>query len=488
MTARFAPMDRPIRTLPWGGLVLALLLFGGGPLFWPGLLSLGRAWSTPEYSHGPLIPLISAWLFLRGLRDDPDPQPGSRWPGLLVVAAALALAALGHLVRIDDVVTYAFILWLGGVVLVSMGFARGRRHLLAVLHLIFMLPLPQFVFWKLTIFLQLTSSQIGVWVISTMGIPVFLDGNIIDLGVYKLQVAEACSGLRYLFPILSFSYLFGILYRGPFWHKAVLFLTAAPLTVLMNAFRIGMIGVLVDRYGIAQAEGFLHVFEGWVIFGACIAILFLMALGLQRLTPARGRGTPLLDLETEGLWPPLRRVFALPATPALWAAAVLSLGLGLAALAGGAASALAVDGSAAALDLATAGAKAMGQGDRFQTRQGDAFAVLEALGEEGAQFDVVICDPPAFAPAKPALEAGLRAYERVARLAAPLVAPGGYLVLCSCSHAADLNAFRNASARGIGRGGRRSQILHTGFAGADHPVLPQLAEGGYLKSLFFRLD
>ena len=163
-------------------------------------------------------------------------------------------------------------------------------------------------------------------------------------------------------------------------------------------------------------------------------------------------------------------------------------GFGLAALAGGAASALAVDGSAAALDLATAGAKAMGQGDRFQTRQGDAFAVLEALGEEGAQFDVVICDPPAFAPAKPALEAGLRAYERVARLAAPLVAPGGYLVLCSCSHAADLNAFRNASARGIGRGGRRSQILHTGFAGADHPVLPQLAEGGYLKSLFFRLD
>ena len=80
---------------------------------------------------------------------------------------------------------------------------------------------------------------------------------------------------------------------------------------------------------------------------------------------------------------------------------------------------------------------------------------VEALGTEGAQFDLVICDPPAFAPAKPALEAGLRAYERVARLAAPLVAPGGYLVLCSCSHAADLSAFRNASARGIGRGGRR---------------------------------
>lgn len=163
-------------------------------------------------------------------------------------------------------------------------------------------------------------------------------------------------------------------------------------------------------------------------------------------------------------------------------------GFGLAALAAGADHALAVDGSAPALELARQGAEAMGAAARFETRQGDAFAVLESLGTEGQRFGLVVCDPPAFAPAKPALEAGLRAYERVARLAAPLVEPGGYLVLCSCSHAADLTAFRNASARGIGRGGRRGQILHTGFAGPDHPVLPQLAEGGYLKALAFRLD
>jgi 23S rRNA (cytosine1962-C5)-methyltransferase len=163
-------------------------------------------------------------------------------------------------------------------------------------------------------------------------------------------------------------------------------------------------------------------------------------------------------------------------------------GFALAALAGGAAQALAVDASAAALVLAGQGAEASGVADRFTTRQGDAFDVLDALGAEGQRFDLVICDPPAFAPAKPALEAGLRAYERIARLAAPLVAPGGYLVLCSCSHAADLQAFRNASARGIGRAGRRGQIIQTGFAGPDHPVLPQLAESSYLKALTFLLD
>ncbi|MDO5632677.1 MAG: class I SAM-dependent rRNA methyltransferase [Paracoccus sp. (in: a-proteobacteria)] len=163
-------------------------------------------------------------------------------------------------------------------------------------------------------------------------------------------------------------------------------------------------------------------------------------------------------------------------------------GFGLAALAAGAAQATCVDGSAAALDLAQGGARAMGVADRLTTQRSDAFAALIALREADQQFDVVICDPPAFAPAKPALETGLRAYERVAFLAAPLVAPGGYLGLCSCSHAADLAAFRNVSARGIGRAGRRAQLIHSGQAGPDHPVLPQLAESGYLKSLFFRLD
>jgi 23S rRNA (cytosine1962-C5)-methyltransferase len=162
-------------------------------------------------------------------------------------------------------------------------------------------------------------------------------------------------------------------------------------------------------------------------------------------------------------------------------------GFSLAALAAGAKSALAVDGSAPALELAQAGAQAGGMADRFATRQGDAFDTLTALRSEGAEYEVVICDPPAFAPARQAVDAGLRAYERIARLAAPLVAENGILALCSCSHAVDLGQFRTACVRGIGRAGRRAILLHTGFAGPDHPQLPQLAESGYLKALFFRL-
>ncbi|MFO1208249.1 MAG: class I SAM-dependent methyltransferase [Amaricoccus sp.] len=162
-------------------------------------------------------------------------------------------------------------------------------------------------------------------------------------------------------------------------------------------------------------------------------------------------------------------------------------GFALAALAGGARGALAVDSSAPALELAAKGAAASGVADRFEARRADVFDAAAALAAEGRRFGLVVCDPPAFAPNKAALDAGLRAYERVARLAAAVAAPDGFLVLCSCSHAADLARFREASLHGVARAGRSAQILHVGGAGPDHPVHPALAETAYLKALFLRL-
>ena len=298
---------------PAGFALFAVLVAGSVPIFWIGLVALGQAWSTAEYSHGPLIPLISLYLFLRELRGMPLPEAevSDRWPGVLVIALALTLAVFGNLAKIAEIVTYAMIIWVGGVVLAVFGWKRGLKHQLPVFHLIFMLPLPQILYWKLTIFLQSVSSEIGVWIVGMAGVSVFLEGNVIDLGVYKLQVAEACSGLRYLFPILSFSYLFAILYRGPIWHKIVLLVSAAPLTVLMNSFRIGVIGILVNSYGIEQAEGFLHFFEGWVIFLSCIAILFAMAVGLQRLTPDPKPLADAIDLDMQGFGPILGRIWSI---------------------------------------------------------------------------------------------------------------------------------------------------------------------------------
>jgi exosortase D (VPLPA-CTERM-specific) len=315
-TSRLAP------AWPW----LIVTAAGMAAFYWEALASLGVAWQRPEYSYGPMVPLITAWMTLRQLhRHPPGPEAGSRAPGMMLVAAGLLLGLLGNLSRVPDVGTYGFILAIGGFMLILAGTREGLRFWPGWVHLIFMLPLPQFLYLHISTSLQAISSQLGVGLIDALGIPVILDGNIIDLGSYQLQVAEACSGLNYLFPMLSFGWLVAMLYIGPNWHRAVIFLSTIPITILMNAFRIGVIGILVNHGGIEHAQGFIHVFEGWIIFMACTAMLYGEAWLLQKLA-AGGRAYPaVLDLDYRGMLRPLRKLPQLRASGSLIAASLLVL-------------------------------------------------------------------------------------------------------------------------------------------------------------------
>jgi exosortase D (VPLPA-CTERM-specific) len=156
-----------------------------------------------------------------------------------------------------------------------MGMKAFKVILVPLFILFFMIPLPNFLFNNLSSQLQLISSQIGVAVIRLFDISVFLEGNVIDLGVFKLQVVEACSGLNYLFPLMTLAFISAYFFTGAFWKKAVIFLSSIPITIVMNSFRIGVIGVMVEYWGIEMAQGFLHDFEGWAVFMSCIAILIL---------------------------------------------------------------------------------------------------------------------------------------------------------------------------------------------------------------------
>lgn len=162
-------------------------------------------------------------------------------------------------------------------------------------------------------------------------------------------------------------------------------------------------------------------------------------------------------------------------------------GFGLAAIAAGASNVSFVDSSASALELVGVGAAEMKKSDSINTIRGDAFAVMKELANSDHFYDIVICDPPAFVTSRNSLQSGLRAYEKMAKLASSLIRQNGVLVLCSCSQLADLIKFRNACVRGIGRGGRRGKLIYTGFAAADHPMHLQLLDNSYLKSLVFRL-
>lgn len=271
--------------------------------YWEGYTALFEAWQLPEYSHGPLIPILSALLFLRQLKEVPvnHGEVRDRAPGLWLLGFSLLLALAGKLSKIDDIVAYAQILWVGAILLISFGWQVGKHFWPPVLHLVYMLPLPGVFYYKLSTWLQKVSSEFGVWLLQQINVPVYLEGNIIDLGALKLHVAEACSGLNYLFPILSFSYIFAVLYRGPMWHKAVLLLAAAPITVGMNSVRIAIAGWIAQNWGTDHLEGFTHFFEGWVIFMICIVLLFLLAWIMLLFRRDRVSLPDALDLDTSGL-------------------------------------------------------------------------------------------------------------------------------------------------------------------------------------------
>ena len=305
--------------MTWGMFWLVVASIGSAIFFIDGLDALLAAWQLPEYSHGPLIPILSGLLFLRQLKEFPiNPGPiRDRWVGFTVILFAIMIGALGKMSNISDIVAYATILWVGGILLVSFGWKTGKHFWPPVLHLVYMLPLPGVIYYKLSTWLQFISSELGVWFLQLLAVPVFLDGNIIDLGVMKLHVAEACSGLRYLFPILSFSYIFAVLYKGPMWHKAVLLLSAVPITVLMNSVRIAIAGYIVNYYGIEWVEGFSHFFEGWVIFLACILLLFLLAWLMLFLHPQKLGLLDALDLDTDGIGTQAMRLQYVRASKAL---------------------------------------------------------------------------------------------------------------------------------------------------------------------------
>ena len=268
--------------------LLALALIAAIVPFAPVLRCLYSIWNLkPEYSHGIIIPVLSAVLIWRQREQVRRlPFTGS-WLGLALIAAGLVLRYVGELATLQTLEHYAFLLVIYGLVLALTGPAIFRRLWMPLLILVFAIPLPSFFDNALSVQLQLLSSQLGVWVIRAAGISVLLEGNIIDLGSYQLEVAEACSGLRYLFPLMTLAFIVAYVFRAPMWKRVVLFLSTIPITVLMNSLRIGIIGITVERWGQQMAEGTLHELEGWVVFMFSIGALLLTAFALTRLGRSR---------------------------------------------------------------------------------------------------------------------------------------------------------------------------------------------------------
>ena len=252
-------------------------------LSFDGLQPMVMTWvSAEEYGYGFFIPAVIAFLIWQK-RDVLERLPfDGSWVGFILVLIGLGLLLLGQLATLYVVIQYAFLIVLAGLAWTFMGWRGFKIIAIPLLLLVFTIPLPTFLYQGLSAEMQLISSQIGVALIRLFGISVFLEGNVIDLGNYKLQVAEACNGLRYLFPLMALGFIAAYLFKAALWKRALLFLSTIPITILMNSFRIAVIGVLVDRWGVSMAEGFLHDFEGWVIFMACTGVLVVQMWALAK--------------------------------------------------------------------------------------------------------------------------------------------------------------------------------------------------------------
>ncbi len=285
-TASSQPIVWRNSTLGWLALTAAAAVLA--VMNYDGLKGVLDNWlHKEEYSHGLLIPVIVAFLIWQR-KDELEQQPfrGS-WLGVVVVLLALVLFFVGRLTQIYIVNNYAFLVALSGTLLAYMGLRAFGKVWVPLLILFLSIPLPNFLYNNLSAQLQLLSSELGVAIMRLWGVSVFLEGNVIDLGSYKLQVVEACSGLRYLFPLMTLGFIAAYFFKEPFWKRVVVFLSSIPIAVLMNSLRIGAIGIMVDRWGQEMAEGFLHQFEGWAIFMSCTAVLLLEMWALARIGPNR---------------------------------------------------------------------------------------------------------------------------------------------------------------------------------------------------------
>lgn len=245
-------------------------------------------WDRAEYGHGYIIPFVALLLAWHDLTEQ-RPVPTSSWRGVPLLLIGFGFLLIGQLSTFNAIAIYGLILGLVGLSDCFMGRSATKVLGAALIYLLFAVPLPDFLYVNLSARMQLVSSTLGVQMLDVLGIPVFQDGNVIDLGGLKLQVVEACSGLRYLFPLASFGFLAAYMLRDALWKRVIVFLSTVPITIVLNSVRIALIGVTADRWGKQMAEGFIHSFEGWVIFLVCVSVLLLEIAVLRRIAP-RGSG------------------------------------------------------------------------------------------------------------------------------------------------------------------------------------------------------
>lgn len=275
----------------WFLLGLSALLAVGllGYLYVDSLVFLFDRIGSDDYSHGIFVPVICLFLVWQARHRISAVSIENSWLGPAIVSVGLLIYGVGELATLYVVQHISLWIVLVGLVIGAIGLRAAREITFPLAYLLTAIPLPNFLYAGLSSKLQLWSSALGIGCLQLIGITAFREGNVIDLGPVQLQVVEACSGIRYLFPLTSLALLCAYLFKDRMWKRVVLVLSSIPISIFVNGFRIGMIGLLVEWRGQGAAEGFSHLFEGAVLFMASLGLLILEMWLLARVHPMGSR-------------------------------------------------------------------------------------------------------------------------------------------------------------------------------------------------------
>ena len=275
----------PSSKRPW--IAAALVLAGFALLYRQVVVKLVMDWYNDDnYSHGFLIvPLALYFVWERRERLRKIPVTPSAF-GLVCVLGSMVVLVAGILGSELFLTRISILGTVVGVILFLFGWAHLRALAFPVAFLLLMIPIPAILFNQIAFPLQLLASQFGESAMGLANVPVLREGNVLILANTTLEVAEACSGIRSLVSLLTLAIVFGYFSDPRGWVRTLLTLSAIPVAIVTNGFRVAGTGIAAHRFGAAAAEGFFHEFSGWLVFVSAFMLMLAVQRAIVRLAPA----------------------------------------------------------------------------------------------------------------------------------------------------------------------------------------------------------
>jgi exosortase len=265
----------------------------GALLLWLYLPTLSRLvyqwWHDPNFSHGFFVPAFAGFVIWQERTRLAQVRVNPSWTGALILSVGLCVLVLGQMGAEIFLSRFSLLIVLAGLIVFFLGWRFFRAVLFPWAFLALMIPIPAIVFNQITFPLQLLASKVASTTLPWLGVPVLREGNVIILPAMALEVADACSGIRSLMSLATLAVIYGYLMERKTSFRVVLALASLPIAVAANSLRVVVTGLLVQYWDPEKAQGFFHEFQGWLMFVASLAMLYLLHRGMRIIWPEEGR-------------------------------------------------------------------------------------------------------------------------------------------------------------------------------------------------------